>query len=508
MTNHRCVSFTQVAALALAGLAGCLSNIEVGKATSGDLTTGSSTSGSGTSGSIGLGQPGDSGVTATDPNPCEVDLNFGNVAIGSSESAVVDVVNAGPTALNLTVSGVIDPEFALNGTQQAILAGGSGQFSVTFAPDRDGDVVSTLTIPTNGVNPSCPAPASSGNSTLTVQLLGNGMAPSCFALQPSSLDFGSTLINATAKKSVMLTNACTAPITGIATAVMGGDSSLFVVDNTPSTLAAGESASVDISYSPLALETRSLASVTFTASDGVPKATLSLSGEPVAGALTVSPNPIAFGYVPLSTTAIGCTTVSNGSGVPITISGLGSFESAGGSFALATTDDANPPNPFSFPVAIAGGGSARICFTLTPPVTQQFTGQVTLLTNDPSGVDPVIQLTGWAGGPQIVCTPLTLAFDSQTLTLPVTCINSGTALPGLQLTIGPLDISPAVFTAAFDTTTNPYPEEGLPPGQRVQIDVTYTPVDGTSDFGVLVIHNNGGQGQTPYISLCSGSCGN
>jgi hypothetical protein len=210
--------------------------------------------------------------------------------------------------------------------------------------------------------------------------------------------------------------------------------------------------------------------------------------------------------VELLSTSIGCTTVTNDSDAPITLTGVGSFATEGNSFEVATTDDAHPPNPFSFPITIGGGDQAKVCFTFSCPITQLYQGQATLLTSDPGVADPVVTLTGWCGGPQISCSPLTLAFGNvatgQTSTLPITCTNIGTALPGLGLTIGALVPQGAAFSAAFDPSTNPYPEGGLLPGQSAQIDVTYAPIDeSTNDFGVLAIPNNGGQGQTPYVSL-------
>ena len=95
-----------------------------------------------------------------------------------------------------------------------------------------------------------------------------------------------------------LLNKSTAAVSGITATVAGGDLKLFTVDDAPAALGPGDSATVDISYSPLALETRSLATVTFEGSDKE-KATLNLFGEPVGVALTVAPNPIDFGYVPL-----------------------------------------------------------------------------------------------------------------------------------------------------------------------------------------------------------------
>jgi hypothetical protein len=222
----------------------------------------------------------------------------------------------------------------------------------------------------------------------------------------------------------------------------------------------------------------------------------STTGACGATALTLSPNPIDFEYGPLNSIVIRCTTISSSCDLPLSLTGIESFENEGGAFAVAPAT--------SFPISFLDG-SAQVCFSFNPPITQDYMGQATLVTTDPSDTNPVVQLTGWGGGPEISCTPLTLAFGSviigQSSTLPVTCANSGTAIPVVSLTLGPLDAGSEVFSAAFDSSVNPYPADGLQPGQSVQIDVTYSPFENTDDFGVVAIPNNGGQKQTPYISL-------
>jgi hypothetical protein len=218
-------------------------------------------------------------------------------------------------------------------------------------------------------------------------------------VSPNVLDFGSALINTTAQKSVTLVNCSTAGVAAISADVIGSDANIFVVDNAPSYLAAGASVSVNISYSPLALETRSLASVVFMGGDGE-KATLSLFGEPAGIALTLGPNPINFGYVALQSTAVACTVVTNQSNMPVTIMGTSEFETDGNAFALATTDDATPPNPFSLPITIqVFGASSKVCFSFTPPIAADYNGQVTLTIDIPSVSGPVVSLAGWGGGP-------------------------------------------------------------------------------------------------------------
>ena len=87
----------------------------------------------------------------------------------------------------------------------------------------------------------------------------------------------------------------------------------------------------------------------------------------------------------------------------------------------------------TFLITSAGGGSAKVCFALTPPITQDYDGQVTLETTDPSGSNPIVELTGWGGGPQLTCAPLSIDFgqtlDHSITTIPIICTNTGTAIP-------------------------------------------------------------------------------
>ena len=86
------------------------------------------------------GQSGSTPVNATFPTPCEVDLDFGNLPIGLTDSVIVRITNEGSTALDLSqVNPTLDPAFTLNDGEQApIQAGSFSSFSVTFSPVEPG----------------------------------------------------------------------------------------------------------------------------------------------------------------------------------------------------------------------------------------------------------------------------------------------------------------------------------------------------------------------------------
>src|SRR5581483_645039 len=122
--------------------------------------------------------------------------------------------------------------------------------------------------------------------------------------------------------------------------------------------------------------------------------------------------------------------------------------------------------------------------------------------------NPVLQLAGWGGGPQIQCDPNSLAFGTVRIgtseVKTVKCTNQGTAIPiGTNLLIGTLDVSPAVvFSAQIEWAS--YPLTGLAPGQAALIDIAYVPTDTQGDDGVVAVANNGGKG-VPVQILVSGT---
>src|ERR1700722_2436644 len=80
---------------------------------------------------------------------------------------------------------------------------------------------------------------------------------SCLTVNPVALDFGLTLVDATSVQTIALSNSCSAAVNGIVRTIGGVDATLFTADDVPTALAAGASAEVNLSYSPLALESPS-----------------------------------------------------------------------------------------------------------------------------------------------------------------------------------------------------------------------------------------------------------
>ncbi len=265
-----------------------------------------------------------------------------------------------------------------------------------------------------------------------------GAAP-CLVVSPSALDFDDVLVGDSSTKKVVLSNQCSTPVT-VVDLTLGGDWSLFSVSEVPETLGPSASALASVSFTPLALETRSGATVTLEGSDRG-NANLNLSGESGGLALSVSPTAIDFGEVPLATTAIGCTTVANESSAAIDLT-LVDFYGAG-SYAVSPVDDSTPPRAAPIPVSVPSGGSAKVCFSFTPTTVGWDDVEETLFAGDPRLGFPNVYLQGWGAGPQISCTPLSIDMSQELdpRPPPVVCTNVGSPPPGSPLIINQVELT-------------------------------------------------------------------
>ncbi len=91
------------------------------------------------------------------------------------------------------------------------------------------------------------------------------------------------------QKTVTLTNLTAGWLSGLTAAIGGSQAADFSLSSVPSWLDAGSSAEIGVLFQPQSQVSRSTATVTFMGSVGQ-SATLSLSGEPLASALTLTPN--------------------------------------------------------------------------------------------------------------------------------------------------------------------------------------------------------------------------
>jgi hypothetical protein len=160
------------------------------------------------------------------------------------------LTNTGGSAVNISQANVTGTGYSITGLTlpTTLTAGQSVTFTATFAPTTGGAVSGNLAILSDA-----------SNATLNIPLSGTGIAPGQLAVTPGTLAFGNVLVNS----SLSLNGSLTASGASVIISSGSSDSSEFVLSgiNFPKTIAAGQSASFTVTFTP---NTSGAASATLT----------------------------------------------------------------------------------------------------------------------------------------------------------------------------------------------------------------------------------------------------
>jgi len=199
----------------------------------------------------------------------ESSLALGSVVAGQTSSDSVTITNVGDEALSISgisVSG--DTAFSSTDNCTTLAADESCTVNVTFAPSTEGSFSGALDVATNGGNGSV---ALSGTGTLaaTPELNVSG-----------SLAFGQAAAGSTSTQSVTVANDGAAPllISGVS---LAGSSAFTQQSNCGSSVAAGSSCTVNVTYAAGAAGSSETGTLTIATNDGTE--TVSISGSVAGG---------------------------------------------------------------------------------------------------------------------------------------------------------------------------------------------------------------------------------
>lgn len=193
-------------------------------------------------------------------------LDFGT-RTGPSAPQTVTVTNDGlvpATVTAVSIAGSNAADFSSTGScgNQVLAAAGTCTVSVTFTPRGVGVRQAHLDLLTTG-----------NAVLLSVPLSGTGR--SLLTAAPATVDFGGTLVNATSpSKTVTITNAGSAPVSGITTTMSGPQAAQFARTTTCGTLAPSATCTVAVTFKPTV--------------GGAASATLSVSTPDVPNAASVA----------------------------------------------------------------------------------------------------------------------------------------------------------------------------------------------------------------------------
>jgi len=176
-------------------------------------------------------------------------LSFGDVAVGSKSTKAVTLVNSGTGDVRLVVAGVAPSSFSFSGLAlpMTLAPKATVTFDLTFAPKGAGTVTGRFMI-------DCTTPS------LVVSISGTGVASTAgssgsptVSLSPTSLSFGNEPVDiASSTQTITMTNAGSAALTVNDISLTGSNPTDFTENNTCSTVDAGASCKIVISFTPSA----------------------------------------------------------------------------------------------------------------------------------------------------------------------------------------------------------------------------------------------------------------
>ena len=374
-------------------------------------------------------------------------LALGNVKIGASQTQSATLINSGSSDLTIRQATVTGRGFKMSGvTFPVTLAAGQRKgFTVTFTPESAGTASGSIAVVTDA-----------SNSVVNVPVSAVATAPGGLVSNPSSLSFGSVQIGHGQTLSAALTNSGGSSVTVSQASVSGAG---FAVGglNLPVTLAAGQSAAFNVTFTPQA---GGAVSGSLSIASNASNSTLSIplaASVATAGVLSTSDSSLDFGSVQINGTATQSETLTNTGGTNVTItqaqvSGTG-FTATGLSLPMTL----NPGQSFTFGAAFhpTSGGSA--------------TGSISVVS-DASDSAVTITLAGTAAvAGQLAVSPATLSFGS------VTVGQSKTLNATLSATSSSITVSDASMTSSEFTISGLSLPLTLAAGKSVSFSVSFTP---------------------------------
>ena len=203
-----------------------------------------------------------------------------------------------------------------------------------------------------------------------------------FTVSSQSLAFGSVVVGASSSQNITLSNSSTAAVTISNLSVTGTGFSQSGA-TLPLTLAVGQSATIAVKFAPTAASSVT-GSLQITSNATNASVSVALSGTGTAapqGTLTVSPQSLAFGSVLIGSSANQTITLSNTSGITVTVS------------KIAATGAGFSQSGITLPLTLASGQTATLTATFAPQTAGAASGSLQI-TSNASNPSVAVALTG------------------------------------------------------------------------------------------------------------------
>jgi Abnormal spindle-like microcephaly-assoc'd, ASPM-SPD-2-Hydin/Transmembrane protein 131-like N-terminal/Protein of unknown function (DUF1573) len=417
---------------------------------------------------------GSSTKTASQLSLSTTALNFGSVLVNGSSTQAVTLKNSGLSDVQITQLGVSGGGYTVSGvaTPVTLLAGQAMALQATFAPKTTGSATGAITLTSDAQN-----------STSTVALSGTAVGASyTMSLSPASVNFGSVNVGNTATQNIQLSNTGNSSVTITQVAASGSGISVGGIA-TPLTIAASQSVTLTVSYSPVTSGATS-GSVTVLNDQGV-NAVAAVTGTGAQSGISLTPTTASFGSVVAGNTNSQTIQIKNSGTASLTIS---QAIVTGTGFSL---------NGLSLPQTMAPGQSGSFNVQYAPQAAGAVTGSVSIVSNAPNSPSTVaLSGTGVAATYTISLSPSSLSFGSVT--------NGSTAAQAFTVTNtgnSNVAISAMSVTGTGYSIVSGAGAVTLSPNQSNSVSVQFAPAAaGTANGSVNLLSNATGSASSVSLS--------
>ena len=403
-------------------------------------------------------------------------LAFGTVATGATANNTATVTNGGGTPVHLSAIGASGDFSATGGTCSVASPipanGGQCTVTVTFAPTVNGPRSGTLTLTNDGSPGLAQEP-----------LAGVGAAAGNLSLSPGSLAFGSLVLNTTSSPMTITATNSGGVAVGLGSASVAGNGYKILSDSCGSTLAAGTSCSVQVTFSPTTAG-NSTGTFSLPGAYNGPTQTVALNGSGVTpGALTFSPGQVAFGPVVVNASASQTLTMQNTGGAPVTLGAI----TASNNFGVASQCGGT----------LAPNQTCMLQVSFTPSTTGAFSGLLTVQASVTGGADTV-SLSGSG------VLPGALAATPSSLSYPATVLGSSSAAQTATFrNTGGVTVplaAPQVSSSDYHIVSNGC-GASLDPNATCAVSVVFSPAAAGDRGGTLTLPGSASGGPVARVGL-------
>ncbi len=402
--------------------------------------------------------------------------NLGSIRVGQTLQGTAIIKNIGNDTLHVTNAMLTQTAslFTLGSYGQAVIPNANDTLHLSYTPAAEETDNATLTFTTD--DPS--------NTSVSIALTGSGVLPHmAVAEKNDTVSLGQVKVNSFATTSISVNNTGGADLT--LSSVTAGPAPFSLVSS-PNVVSAGTSGNISVGFSPTDTGVFTGKLVIQGNDAANPSDTVYLKGTGVNSALSINPGSINFGSVPILETVLDTITLSDSGKANVNIQSV-QLQPSNGAFSIVG----------STPTVVVAGGSALIVVSFKPDTAGNYSGSVTLTTDDASAPMRTINLSGLGIKDPFSVTPSQIDFGQvpivTTVMDTITMHNTGTA----SVTISSYQLSaPSGGFAVADSS-----KHVIIAGGAAIVVVSFDPAAATSYSGSLTLHTNDVSSPVRTISL-------